>query len=243
MIILRSCPTPKEYVYCPPHQGKMNRSTLKINEIFYSLQGESTHAGKPCVFVRLTYCNLRCTYCDTTYAFFEGMDMTVPAIMEAVAAYRCRTVEITGGEPLLQDGVLVLMSRLADDGYEVLLETGGSLDISGVDQRVVTIMDIKCPSSGMVEKNRLENLALLRQHDEIKFVVGDRDDYDWMKAFIGEHGLGEKNTILVSPVFDRLEPRELAEWILTDRLPSQVPNLRFQLQMHKFIWSPETRGV
>lgn len=169
--------------------------------------------------------------------------MTVPAIMEAVAAYRCRTVEITGGEPLLQDGVLVLMSRLADDGYEVLLETGGSLDISGVDQRVVTIMDIKCPSSGMVEKNRLENLALLRQHDEIKFVVGDRDDYDWMKAFIGEHGLGEKNTILVSPVFDRLEPRELAEWILTDRLPSQVPNLRFQLQMHKFIWSPETRGV
>lgn len=221
----------------------MNNSTLKINEIFYSIQGESTHAGKPCVFVRLTYCNLRCTYCDTAYAFFEGMDMTVSAIIEAVAAYGCRTVEVTGGEPLLQDGVFALMGRLADDGYEVLLETGGSLDISRIDQRVVTIMDIKCPSSGMAGKNRLENLGLLRKHDEIKFVVGDRDDYDWMKAFIGDHGLRGKNTILVSPVFDRLEPRELVEWILTDRLPSQIPSLRFQLQMHKFVWSPETRGV
>lgn len=220
----------------------MNDPTLKVNEIFFSIQGESTQAGRPCVFIRLTYCNLRCTYCDTEYAFYEGRDMTLTDIIREVRTHACRTVEVTGGEPLLQEPVFALMTRLCDDGFEVLLETGGSLDISRVDSRVRTIMDIKCPSSGMDRKNRLENLSLLRPQDEIKFVLGTRADYDWARHFIQTHQLAEC-TILFSPVFGMLEPVEIVDWILKDQLQASIPLLRFQLQMHKFIWSPETRGV
>ena len=159
-------------IYSASMDERIDKPTLKINEIFYSIQGESSHAGKPCVFVRLTYCNLRCTYCDTEYAFYTGRDMAVAEVIEAVEAYRCSTVEITGGEPLLQARVHDLMKLLCDRGYEVLIETGGSLDISVVDPRAIKIVDLKCPSSQMVHKNLFANLEHLQPHDEVKFVVG-----------------------------------------------------------------------
>lgn len=213
-------------------------TTLTINEIFHSIQGESTHAGRPCVFVRLTFCNLRCTWCDTEYAFFEGKKMTVDAILAAVRSYGCPLVEITGGEPLAQEGVHELMRRLCDEGFEVLLETGGSLDIGAVDPRVRRIVDMKCPGSGMERKNLLSNLALLRPADEVKFVVGDREDFLWSAELVRTHDLARRCTVLMSPVFGRLQPVDLAGWILESRLP-----VRFQLQMHKYIWEPAARGV
>ncbi|MCH7521312.1 MAG: radical SAM protein [Candidatus Marinimicrobia bacterium] len=211
---------------------------LKVNEIFHSIQGESSHAGRPCVFVRLTGCNLRCTWCDTEYAFYEGEDLTVDQVLERVAAYGCRLVEVTGGEPLMQPGAIELMGRLLKDGYEVLLETGGSLPIGRVPRDVIKIVDFKAPSSGMVKKNLWSILDDLAPQDEIKFVIGDRADYDWAKAALEQHDHLGRHTVLFSPVFGRLEPQTLSEWILGDRLP-----VRFQLQLHKIIWEPDLRGV
>jgi 7-carboxy-7-deazaguanine synthase len=211
---------------------------LRINEIFFSIQGESSRMGLPCVFVRLTECDLRCTYCDTEYAFYEGADRTLESIIDEVKSYHCNLVEITGGEPLLQAPVYELMTRLCDLGYEVMLETSGHILVDKVDPRVKKIIDMKSPTSGMLKKNDYRNLEIASPNDEIKFVLGSRLDYDWAKKVIEEYRLTEKLTVLMSVVFGDLAPQELAEWILADRL-----KVRFQLQMHKFIWSPETRGV
>jgi 7-carboxy-7-deazaguanine synthase len=211
---------------------------LKINEIYYSVQGESTKAGLPCVFVRMTYCNLRCTYCDTEYAFYEGKEFSIDQIIAKVKEYNCSLVEITGGEPLLQDETHSLMQNLADWGYEVLLETGGSLSIKNVDPRVKIIMDLKTPSSGMMKKNMYENINFIKKEDEVKFVIGSRDDYLWSKEILVKYDFDKKCEILFSVIFGKLKPVELVNWILEDRL-----NVRFQLQMHKFIWKPDERGV
>ena len=213
-------------------------NTLIINEIFYSIQGESTHAGRPCVFVRLTYCNLRCTYCDTAYAFEEGVEMEIDEIVQKVDYFGSNLVELTGGEPLFQENVHSLIKILCDRGYEVLLETGGSLNIGNVDKRVKCIVDFKCPGSGMEKKNLWDNVTHLKKSDEAKFVIGDRNDYEWAKKKIGEYGLMEKCAVLMSSVFSALEPKILAEWILADKL-----NVRFQIQMQKYIWSPNLRSV
>lgn len=211
---------------------------LKINEIFHSIQGESSHAGRPCVFVRLTGCNLRCVWCDTEYAFYEGEDMTIDQVMERVAAYGCGLVAVTGGEPLMQAEAIDLLERLLAEGYQVMLETGGSLPVSKVPRQVIKIVDFKAPSSGMVKHNRWSILADLAPHDEVKFVIGDRNDYDWARARIEEHGLTQRHTVLFSGVFGELEPQQLAEWLLADRLRA-----RLQLQLHKVIWGPDKRGV
>ncbi len=212
---------------------------LTINEIYFSVQGESTWAGLPCVFVRLTFCDLRCTYCDTEYAFYEGKKQSLGEIVDAVAGHGCPLVEVTGGEPLLQKNVLPLMILLADAGHTVLLETSGAHDISAVDPRVHRIMDLKTPGSGEVERNLFSNIVHLTQRDEVKFVIGSREDYEWSRAQLREHRLAERcRAVLYSPIFGRIDPREIVEWILADNLP-----VRFQLQMHKFIWTPTQRGV
>ena len=212
---------------------------LTINEIYHSIQGESTWAGLPCVFVRLTFCDLRCTYCDTEYAFYEGRKQTLGEIMDAVLAYQCPLVEITGGEPLLQKNVLSLMTLLADAGCTVLLETSGAHDISMVDPRVHRVMDLKTPGSGEVTRNLFSNLEHLTARDEVKFVIGSREDYEWSRAQVRDHRLAERcHAVLFSPIFGRIDPRQIVEWILADKLP-----VRFQLQMHKFIWTPTERGV
>lgn len=213
-------------------------NTLVINEIFHSIQGESSHTGLPCTFVRLTYCNIRCSYCDTEYSFYEGREMGLDEILEAVRRYGCKLVEVTGGEPLFQSNVHPLMHRLCDEGYEVLLETGGSLDIGIVDPRVKRIIDFKCPSSKMMKKNLWTNAQRLKRGDEVKFVISDREDYEWAKDRIREHQILDRCSVLMSIVFGTLEPVQLTEWILADKL-----NVRFQLQLHKYIWQPETRGV
>ena len=211
---------------------------LKINEIYYSIQGESTKAGLPCIFIRLTYCNLRCKYCDTEYAFFEGKDLTIDEILGEVKKFDCSLIEITGGEPLVQLESIDLMKILCDNGYEVLLETGGSLPIKEIDPRVKIIMDLKCPSSGMLKKNYYENINYIKPGDELKFVIGSREDYEWSKEIINNYKLINKCSVLFSIVFGELEPVKLVEWILNDKL-----NVRFQLQMHKFIWEPTAKGV
>lgn len=211
---------------------------LKVNEIYYSIQGESSKAGLPCVFVRLTYCNLRCSYCDTVYAFYEGTDKSIDEVINEVKKYNCKLVEITGGEPLVQKESLELMKRLCDEGFEVMLETGGSLPIQDIDERVMIIMDLKCPSSKMMKKNLYENIEHIKKTDEIKFVIGDREDYEWSKEMVQKYSLIEKCSVLFSVVFGKLEPVQLVNWILQDRL-----NVRYQLQMHKIIWTPETKGV
>jgi 7-carboxy-7-deazaguanine synthase len=190
------------------------------------------------VFVRLTYCNIRCSYCDTIYAFNDGRERRIDDIVREVKDFGCGLVEITGGEPLLQPGVHGLMKDLCDAGYEVLLETGGTLDIGPVDGRVRRIVDLKCPSSGMERKNLWENVALLSARDEVKFVIGTRGDYEWAKAAMERHALGARCPVLMSVVFNSLEPVRLAEWILADRL-----NVRLQLQVHKYLWDPKARGV
>jgi 7-carboxy-7-deazaguanine synthase len=216
-----------------------NPGTLTINEIFFSIQGESTNAGLPCVFVRLTYCNLRCVYCDTEYAFYEGRDMSIDEIVAEVDKYNCKLVEVTGGEPLVQENVHGLMKRLCDKGYTVMIETGGSLPIENIDKRVKVIMDLKTPYSKMDFKNRYENINHLKPVDEVKFVVGSREDYEWTKDIITKYDLTSKVAqVLISPVFGEIENIDLVNWILHDNL-----NVRFQLQMHKYIWHPETRGV
>ncbi len=211
---------------------------LKVNEIFYSIQGEGTAAGLPCVFVRLTYCNLRCTYCDTEYAFYEGEEKSLSQIIDEVKKYECTLVELTGGEPLMQDESFELMRQLCEIGFSVMVETGGSLPIANIDKRVKVIMDLKCPSSGMMKKNLYENISLLKKEDEVKFAIGNREDYVWSKEILERYRLEKKCSVLFSPVFEKIEYEQLVNWILEDRLP-----VRFQLQLHKFIWHPETRGV
>jgi 7-carboxy-7-deazaguanine synthase len=208
--------------------------TLRVSEIFHSLQGESTRVGLPTVFVRLTGCPLRCTWCDTAYAFAGGEALTLATILERVAAFDCKTVCVTGGEPLAQAGCLSLLTALCDAGYSVSLETSGALDISAVDPRVVRIVDIKAPGSGEEAKNRWENIQVLGPTDELKFVLASRADYDWAKSALAGRQLAEKCAVLFSPVADTLPPVQLAEWILADRLP-----VRFQLQLHKILWGPQ----
>ncbi len=217
----------------------MSEPTLKINEVYESIQGESSWAGERCVFVRLTACDLRCTYCDTEYAFYEGKKRLVSEVLAEVLALDYPLVEITGGEPLLQKNVLPLMTALCDAGRTVLIETSGAHDISKIDPRVHRIMDLKTPGSGECARNLWSNLAHLEKRDEVKFVIGSREDYEWSRDRVREHDLVARcGTVLFSPIFGRIEPREIVEWILADKLP-----VRFQIQMHKVIWEPRARGV
>ena len=204
---------------------------LRVNEIFHSLQGEADAVGYPTVFVRLTGCPLRCRYCDTEYAFHAGEWWDLDAITETVGGYATRHVCVTGGEPLAQPNCLKLLERLCDRGFEVSLETSGALDIAPVDSRVSRVVDIKTPGSHEAARNRIENFDLLTQRDQVKFVICSREDYDWSKAFLKEHGLSEHCRILFSPSYNEVSPTALAEWILADRLP-----VRFQLQLHKVLW-------
>jgi 7-carboxy-7-deazaguanine synthase len=212
---------------------------LTINEIFYSIQGEATRAGSPCVFVRLTACDLRCSWCDTEYAFYDGQKRSLEDVIVEIEGHGCRLVEITGGEPLLQDDVYPLMEALIARGYTVMLETGGHRSIARVPPDVVKIVDVKCPGSGESDKNHWPNLAALGNRDEVKFVVKDRADYEFARDVIRRHDLPARvGAVLLSPVHGVLHPRELSEWILSDHLP-----VRLQVQMHKLIWPPDTRGV
>ena len=212
---------------------------LTINEIFYSIQGESTRAGQPCVFVRLTACDLRCSWCDTPYAFHEGSKRTLDEVVADVERYGCQLVEITGGEPLLQDDVYPLMRRLVDSGRTVLLETGGHRPIGGVPAEVIRIVDVKCPASGESDKNDWSNLDALSPHDEVKFVIQDRRDFEFAVDVVRRHSLaGRCAAVLFSPVHGVLHPKALSEWMLADSVPA-----RLQVQLHKYIWPPSTRGV
>ena len=211
---------------------------LKINEIYYSVQGESTHTGRPCIFIRLTYCNLRCSYCDTEYAFYEGKDMEIAQIMSEIQQWDCNLVEVTGGEPLFQEECIDLLHELINSNYEVMLETGGSLSISDVPKKVIKIVDFKCPSSKMEKKNLWSIVDDLQGHDEVKFVIGNREDFDWAKDKITEYSIDKICTLLFSPTFGEIDPQLIVEWILADNLP-----VRMQMQMHKMIWSPEEKGV
>jgi 7-carboxy-7-deazaguanine synthase len=212
---------------------------ITINEIFYSVQGESTYAGRPCVFVRLTACDLRCSWCDTAYAFTEGGKRPLEEVLADVDRFDCPLVEVTGGEPLLQEDVYPLMQALLERGKTVLLETGGHRTTARVPDGVVTILDVKCPGSGEAEHMDWSNLQRLRAHDEVKFVIKDRVDYEYARDVIGRYDLGRHaHAIHMSPVHGVLEPRTLSEWVLADNLP-----VRVQLQLHKYIWDPLTRGV
>ncbi|MBI5635015.1 MAG: radical SAM protein [Nitrospirae bacterium] len=212
---------------------------MKVCELFTSIQGESTYAGTPCTFIRLSGCNLRCVYCDTSYSYEEATEMSIGTIMDRVSAEGLGLVEITGGEPLLQrDEAADLTKRLLDAGFKVLIETNGSMNISCLDKRAVVIMDIKTPASGMSEKNDLSNLAYIKPADEIKFVICDRNDYEWAKKTVLEHDLSKRCTILFSPAAGNIEPRDLADWILRDRL-----KVRLNMQLHKIIYDPDERRV
>ena len=215
------------------------RAMLTINEIFHSIQGESTHTGRPCVFVRLTACDLRCSWCDTSYAFTEGRKMSLDEIVDQVDRYDCPLVEITGGEPLLQREVYPLMDRLLASGRTVMVETGGHMSIGQVPAPVIKIVDVKCPGSGESHRMHWDNLDLLAAHDEVKFVIKDRGDYEFARDIVVRHRLtGRIAAVLFSPVHGVLDPRELAGWILEDKL-----EVRLQLQVHKFIWGADVRGV
>ena len=213
---------------------------LKVNEIFKSIQGESSHSRFPCTFIRLTGCNLRCSYCDTRYAYDEGMELAIEDIMEQVSGHACPLVEITGGEPLLQEDTLSLISNLIDKGFRVLLETNGTLDISRVDPRCLRIVDVKLPASGEAEKNYLRNINMLHHGDELKFVIGDKEDYSYAKKIMQSIPEAIKDKIIVnfSPIFGIMEPSRLAGWILADRLP-----VRLNLQLHKVLWPQNVKGV
>jgi 7-carboxy-7-deazaguanine synthase len=204
---------------------------LRINEIFHSLQGEADAVGFPTVFIRLTGCPLRCSYCDTEYAFHAGDWREFDSIIDEVRSYGAQYVCVTGGEPLAQPNCLGLLQRLCDAGFQVSLETSGALDVAAVDSRVARVIDVKTPDSNESARNRVENFAVLSQRDQLKFVIGSRGDYDWSKAFINEHGLTQRCRILFSPSYHALSATTLAEWILEDRLP-----VRFQLQLHKVLW-------
>lgn len=211
---------------------------MKVCEIFTSIQGESTYAGTPCTFVRLTGCNLRCSYCDTAYAYEEGTELTEDEIMDRIKGAGLKTVEITGGEPLLQPEAASLVRRLLDGGFKVLIETNGSQDIRGIDRRSVIILDIKTPGSGETDALLQSNLALLEEGDEVKFVITGREDYEWARSFIREHSLPEKCKVLFAPAFGMLDPAALSAWIVADRL-----DVRLNLQLHKYIYGPHLRGV
>jgi 7-carboxy-7-deazaguanine synthase len=218
---------------------KSEMPMLTVNEIFHSIQGESSRAGELCVFVRLTACDLRCSWCDTPYAFHEGRKMSVDEVVAAVEAHGTLLVEITGGEPLLQEDVYPLIDRLLAGGRTVMLETGGHRPTTRVPSAVMTIVDIKCPASGEAAKNDWSNLERLQPHDEVKFVIQDRGDYEFAREIVARFDLPSRAAaVLLSPVHGVLEPRTLSEWMLADRVPA-----RLQLQLHKYIWSPSTRGV
>ena len=231
--ILRAAPDAADL---PP--GLPPEATLVVHEIYVSIQGESTHAGRPCTFVRLAACHLRCTWCDTAHAFDEGTRRAVDDVVADAHSRGVDRVEVTGGEPLLQPGVYPLMARLCDLGHTVLLETSGSLDIGRVDPRVLRIVDFKCPGSGEAERNRWENVALLGPRDEVKFVLADRADYEWAREVVREQRLDRRCEVLLSTAHGRLAPADVVAWMLEDRLEA-----RFQLQLHKVIWAPDARGV
>jgi 7-carboxy-7-deazaguanine synthase len=208
-----------------------NDLTLKINEIFFSIQGETTRAGLPTVFIRLTGCPLRCTYCDTAYAFHAGDKMTLAEIMQTISDYESRQITVTGGEPLAQKNCRPLLETLCDAGYDVSLETSGALDIQDIDSRVARIVDLKTPASGEVDKNLYENMLQLTTHDQVKFVICDREDYEWSKEKLNEYKINEQCEVLFSGSHGEIEPSQLADWILEDQLP-----VRLQIQLHKFLW-------
>jgi 7-carboxy-7-deazaguanine synthase len=217
----------------------MTNDRLRINEIFFSIQGESTWAGRPCAFVRLTGCDLRCSWCDTEYAFHEGRTMAVEEVAAQIIGYGSDLAEVTGGEPLLQPAVHPLIARLLEAGITVLVETSGASDVSRLDARAIKVMDLKCPGSGESSRNLWSNLEHLTSRDEVKFVIADRTDYEWARDVTRRHNLAARvNAVLMSSAFGKLEPALLAGWILADRLP-----VRMQLQMHKHIWAPDARGV
>ena len=213
-------------------------NTLVINEIYPSIQGESSYAGLPCVFVRLTGCNLRCTYCDTEYAFYEGIRRSVDEVVAEATSHRIPLVEITGGEPLLQRGCTTLAKKLLEAGHKVLVETSGAFSIAVLPPGTIRIMDLKCPSSGESDKNDWSNIDQLNDHDEVKFVIGDRTDYEWTRDVMRRYDLPRRCTVLLSTVFGKIEPITVTEWMLEDKLVA-----RFQLQMHKYIWDPKKRGI
>ncbi len=237
-------PVPPSPEPAPPGADREVEPFLRITEVFHSIQGESTWSGMPCTFIRITGCPLRCTWCDTTYSFHGGERRTLDSLVEEAEAIGTRLVEVTGGEPLAHPNAFVLVERLLDRGFTVLIETSGAVDVSPRDPRCHLIMDLKCPGSGEVEKNLWSNLDHLTAHDEVKFVVADRTDYEWMRDVIRERGLdrrvadGTLRALLVSPVHDAVDLEALAGWILGDRLP-----VRFQLQLHKFIWDADRKGV
>ena len=211
---------------------------MRVTEIFHSIQGESSFVGQPCVFIRLTGCPLRCAWCDTEYAFYGGNEQSMEDILGKVESYGCRLVEITGGEPLAQSEAFPLITKLCERGYDVLIETSGAIDTAAVDTRAHVILDVKCPGSGMSDRMHWPNLDRLTMKDEAKFVLADRADYEWARQVLEQHELATRCTVLMSPVFGSLDPRQLAEWVLADRLP-----VRLQLQLHKLIWAPDMRGV
>ena len=211
---------------------------LEVTEIYKSIQGESTYMGRPCVFVRLTGCNLRCVWCDTTHAFYDGKNLSIEQIIDQVKSYSTNLVEITGGEPLLQKEVFPLMESLLKNKFQVMLETSGSLPIKNVPAEVIKILDLKCPGSGEENKNLWENLNYLGSTDEIKFVIADRVDYEWSKKVLQDYELDKKNPVLFSPVFGKLKLKDLTEWILEDNLP-----VLLHTQLHKHIWDQKTIGV
>jgi 7-carboxy-7-deazaguanine synthase len=212
---------------------------MKVNELFYSIQGESSYAGRPCAFIRLAGCNLRCTYCDTPYAFDEGLELSIPEILQAIDEFPTRLVLVTGGEPMLQEAVHALFDRLLELRYTVLLETGGQVSLAKVDARVLKVMDFKCPSSGMDQHNDYGNVQYLTSNDEVKFVVGDRADFNWACELIRKYDLTSRvREICFSPVFPKLLYADLANWVLNCGLP-----VRMQLQLHKIIWPDTVRGV
>ena len=219
-------------------QTPIQNQTLRVTEIFHSIQGESSYAGQRCVFIRLTGCPLRCTWCDTDYSFYGGTTLSIDEVLARVREYGCQLVEVTGGEPLAQPEALPLIVRLCDAGYTVLIETSGAIDVQPVDQRAKLILDVKCPESGMTDRMHWPNLDRLTAKDEAKFVLASRADYEWACGIVAQYRLADRCTVLFSPVFGSLDLRHLAEWILADRL-----SVRFQLQMHKYIWAPDMRGV
>lgn len=219
-------------------KNNMSNESLRLTEIFYSIQGESSYAGMPCIFIRTTGCDLRCAWCDTPYAFHGGEKWAIPAILAHIRQWPCKLVELTGGEPLLQKHLPTLATHLLDTGYTVLIETGGHRDISGLDPRVIRIMDVKCPASGEAEKIYWPNLHHLRPQDQLKFVILDRADYEWACSVLERAAFQPPPHILFSPVFGTLPPVQLATWMLEDGIAA-----RLQLQLHKFIWPPEARGV
>ena len=212
--------------------------SLKVNEIYYSIQGESSFSGLPCIFVRLTYCNLRCSYCDTEYAFYEGKKLEINQIIEKVNSFKCNLVEITGGEPLLQNDCIKLIEELEKNNKRVLIETGGSLTIKNISKKTHIILDLKCPSSKMEHKNLWDNLNYIKKTDEVKFVIGNKSDYNWSKKIIKKYNLENKCLILMSPVFGEIDNKKIIDWILKDNL-----NVRFQIQLHKKIWDKDKKGV